>query len=255
MLNRIKKIRVATFNVYYGRDTEKIANAIRENENIAKADIILLQEIEAHYSEAKARAQAIADELGYTCLYAPARDVVSKEEIVGTHGLAILTKFPITEYEVISLKEYDLRYNSRKRIALNAIVDIDGSLIQICNVHLDLRINIQERLDQIEDILEKLNAHHIQKIILGGDFNTVPIYWAGRVLPIFYSQQKSKFNAFVHSKGFQTRLADIGYTMHQKLVKFSLDSIYTKGLDVSAFGVERDVFASDHKPVWVDIEL
>jgi endonuclease/exonuclease/phosphatase family metal-dependent hydrolase len=153
------------------------------------------------------------------------------------------------------LKEYKLAYNSRKRIALNAILEIHGELVQVCNVHLDLRINIKDRINQIADVLDKLNSHHIQKIIMGGDFNTVPIYWAGRMFPILYSRQRSKFNAFVHSKGFQTRLADIGYTMHQKIIKFSLDSIYTKGLDVSAFGIERDIKVSDHKPVWVDLEL
>ncbi len=250
-----RTIRIATFNVYSGKDTGKIAGAIRANKNISQAEIILLQEIEAHHIEAKERAQAIADELGYLCLYAPARDVISKAEIIGTHGLAILSKFPIKDYDVVSLKEFNLRYNSRKRIALNAILEIDDQLIQVCNVHLDLRINVQERIQQAAGIIDKLNTHHIQKIVMGGDFNTVPIYWAGRVLPIFYSRQKSKFNAFVQSQGFVSRLSDIGYTMHQKLIKFSLDSIYTKSLEVTAFGVERDIMVSDHKPVWVDIQL
>ncbi len=255
MQEKISKIRVATFNVYYAKNPGRIAAAIKENENLAGADVILLQEIEAHYTEAKARAQEIADLLGLYCLYAPARDVRSRTEILGTHGLAILTRFPIVSSEVLALKEYNLRYNSRKRIALNAVLNINGKLIQICNVHLDLRLNIDDRIAQAAEIIKNLNAHQIQKIIVGGDFNTVPIYWAGRMLPIFYARQKSKFNAFMHSRGFQTRLADIGYTMRQKLVRFSLDSIYTRGLDVSAFGIERQVEVSDHKPVWVDIEI
>lgn len=249
------KIRIATFNVFYGKDPNRIASAIKNNPNLKDADIFLLQEIEAHADEAKERAQAIADDLGLQCVYAPARESGKETKLFGTHGIAILSRFPIKEFQVVPLREYDLRYNTRKRIALNAVLEIDNQLVQVCNVHLDLRINIKDRLDQINDVLKKLDSHHIQKIILGGDFNTVPIYWAGRVIPIFYSNQRSRFHKFLKGAGYQTRLSDIGHTMEQKIVKFSLDSIYTKGVEISGFGVERDVSVSDHKPVWADIEL
>ncbi|GAC1413123.1 MAG: hypothetical protein NVSMB66_4240 [Candidatus Doudnabacteria bacterium] len=251
----MKKIRVATFNVFYGNEPQKIAQAIKDNPNLKEVDIMLLQEVEAHADELKERAQSIADELGLFCVYSPARASGKETKLNGTHGLAILSKFPIKEFEAIPLKKFNLRYNSRTRIALNAIIEVEHQLIQVCNVHLDLRINIKERTEQIEGLIKKLNDHQITKIIMGGDFNTVPLYWAARMFPIFYSPQKRKFNAFVSKSGFQTTHGKIGYTMHQRLIKFSLDSIYTKGLNYGAFGVERSLYVSDHKPVWVDIEL
>ncbi len=252
ILDAMKTIRVATFNVYYGKNPEGIAVAIKANANLADADVILLQEIEAHESEAFERARIIAEELKMNFVYAPARDT---KKLGGTHGLAILSRYPVQALEVVPLREFNLRYNSRKRIAVTAIIDFEGTLVQVCNVHLDLRINIKERIAQIKDVIEKLNQHDVQRIILGGDFNTVPIFWAGRILPIFYARQRHTFNKFIHEQGFQTRLADIGHTMSQKVIRFSLDSIYSRGLEINAFGIERDIKVSDHYPVWVDFEL
>ena len=248
-------IRIATFNVFYGTEPVKIAAAIKSNQNLKNTDIILLQEIEAHADEGKERAGAIAEELGLGWIYAPARESGKETKLHGTHGLAILSKFPIKEFEIIPLRKYNLGYNSRKRIALNAIIDVDGDLIQVCNVHLDLRINIKDRISQITDVVDKIENHHIKKVVMGGDFNTTPILWALRLFPIFYSGQRKKFNIFLLKKGFQSEFLKIGYTMQQKLIKFSLDSIYSKGLKVTNFGIERDVKVSDHKPVWVDIQL
>jgi len=247
-----KTIRVATFNVCYCKNPEKTAAQIRDNPNLAQADVILLQEIEAHESEAYERAHVIAQELKMNFVYAPARDT---KKPGGTHGLAVLTRYPVQALEVVPLREFNLRYHTRRRIAVMAVVDFDGILVQVCNVHLDLRINVKERIEQVRDVIAKLNEHPIQKIIMGGDFNTVPLFWAGRILPIFYARQRHKFNQFLHEQGFQTRLADIGYTMNQKMIRFSLDSIYSRGLDANAFGIERDINVSDHKPVWVDFEL
>jgi endonuclease/exonuclease/phosphatase family metal-dependent hydrolase len=248
-------IRLATFNVFYGTDPEKIAKAIKANQNLKNADVIFLQEIEAHSDEAKERAGAIADELGLGWVYAPARESGKETKLHGTHGLAILSKFPIKEFEVIPLRKYNLGYNSRKRIALNAIIDVNGVLIQVSNVHLDLRINIKDRILQISEVVEKIDSHHIKKVVIGGDFNTVPLLWMLRLFPIFYSSQRKKFNNFLLDKGFSTKFTKIGYTMQQKIIRFSLDSIYTKELTIKDFGIERDLKVSDHKPVWVDIEL
>ncbi|MDB4939872.1 MAG: hypothetical protein JWO40_297 [Candidatus Doudnabacteria bacterium] len=250
-----RTIRVATFNVFYGDNPHKIGQAIRANKNLADADIILLQEVEAHSDEIKERATIIAEELGLSCIYAPARASGKETKLNGTHGLAILSRFTVKESQIIPLKKYNLHFNSRDRIALSAILQIDGELVQVCNVHLDLRINIKDRLDQITDLIEKLSSHQIKKIIIGGDFNTVPIFWAARVLPIFYSAQKNKFDKYILSKGYKGTVGKVGPTMHLKLLRFSLDDIYVKDLDFVKHAVERDLTVSDHKPVWADIQL
>lgn len=250
------ELRIATFNVFYGKDPSAISKAIKENENLSKADVILLQEIEAHPHETKARALQMAEFLDMRCIYTPARESTEKGvDEAGSHGLAILSKEKIKEFEVVPLSYFNLRYNSRKRVAVNAILEIEGKEVQISNVHLDNRLNIKDRILQIKDVLQKLQSHRVQAVVMAGDFNTVPFFWLGRVIPIFYSPQRKKFNRFLREEGFDTHMEEAGHTMAHRFLKLSLDSIYTKGVKVNKFGIERTVKVSDHWPVWVDIEV
>lgn len=250
------ELRIATFNVFYGKNPTAIADAIKTNENLCRADVILLQEVEAHPHETKARALQMAELLDMRCVYTPARESTEKGvDVAGSHGLAILSKEKIKEFEVVPLSYFNLRYNSRKRVAVNAILEIDGKEIQISNVHLDNRLNIKDRILQIKDVLEKLKSHRVQRIVMAGDFNTVPFFWLGRAIPIFYSSQRKLFNRFLREEGFDTHLEEAGHTMAHRFLKLSLDSIYTKGVRVKKFGVERTVRVSDHWPVWVDVEV
>lgn len=244
-----KTIRLATFNVYYGRNPLKIAHAIRANKHLKRADVILLQEIEAYPDEAKERAREIAEALNFEFVYAPARETKRQ----GTHGLAILSRYPIKDSEIVPLPYYRSAFNSRKRIALNAIIDVGGKEVLISNVHLDLRINIKQRIEQARAVIKKLNAAKEQRIVMAGDFNTVPFYWLGRAVPIFYAGQRKKLNQYLKERGFETHLDEIGYTMNFAVLRLSLDSVYVKGVKIFNFGVERTVHVSDHKPIWVDI--
>lgn len=244
-------LRVATFNVFYAKNPKRFSEAILSNENLSKADVILMQEVESYSSEGKARAEAIAEDLKMTCVYTPARD----SGIDGTHGLAILSRYPIKETEVVPLPFFRLARNSRQRIAVNSILDINGTQIQIANVHLDTTLNLGARLKQVKEIVEHVKNHPVQKAIIAGDFNTTPFIFLLRLIPIFYSDQRSKFYRYLTQNGFYTKLDKIGYTMRRKVFKFSLDSIFVKGLEIVGFGIERSVTVSDHHPVWVDILL
>src|SRR5258708_665177 len=91
-------IRVVTWNVHFGERTQWIVEIFKNNKHLREADIIFLQEIEDHESEKISRARRIADTLGLECVYAPARNVPQK----GTHGLAILSRYKISEVESVS---------------------------------------------------------------------------------------------------------------------------------------------------------
>lgn len=246
------EIRIATFNVFYGQNPKRFSDAILQNENLAKADIILLQEVESYPEEGKGRAEYIAEDLQMNCVYTPARDTPIGG---GTHGLAILSRFPIKETEVVPLQFFRLGRNSRKRIAVNSIVDIDGTLIQVANVHLDTTLNFGARVKQAKAIVEHQKQNHIKKAVLAGDFNTTPFIFLLRLIPIFYSDQRSKFYRYLNANGFYTKLDKIGHTMRRRVFKFSLDSIFVRDLEIINFGIERSVSVSDHHPVWVDVLL
>ena len=245
------KITVATFNVHFGKQTQKIADIVRENQNLAKADIILLQEIESHEHEIISRAQKIADKLSMHHVYAPAR-IVKK---TNTHGIAILSKYPIVASDIVQLDYFRLGFVSRTRIALNAEIEIGGEQVLVSNVHLDTRLNATDRIAQIYSIVRKLNEHRINKVVVAGDLNTMPFVWAKGILPVFYDDQRKKLYDFFQGHGYESKMEKLGYTHTFGPIRFSLDAIYAKGVRMERFGVEKNIKISDHRPVWADLVI
>src|SRR5579862_1247781 len=96
------EITLVSYNVHFGKNTESLADIFHHEPALTTADVILFQEIEDHVVELKSRAERVAASLGYHCLYAPGETLKQQ----GTHGLAILSKLPILEYEVVRLNQY-----------------------------------------------------------------------------------------------------------------------------------------------------
>jgi endonuclease/exonuclease/phosphatase family metal-dependent hydrolase len=245
-------IRVMTFNVHFGEDTAAISKAINENENLRSADIILLQEVEHHEIEKIPRAQLIAEKLDMHFAYAPARNLYRK---AGTHGLATLSRYPILDAEIIRLTPYKLIWRTSSRIALNITVDIDGTPFKIINVHLDTRISARERLDQLKPVVERALSGPEGKMLIAGDFNTLPVYFIKRMVPAFLLNQKKIVDSYFSKNGFKTQIKEIKYTMRKGYIHFKLDSIYVRGTEATRYGMEKDVTVSDHQPLWADISL
>lgn len=242
-------IRVVTFNIHYGRDLKRLEESLRTQPALRAADVILLQEIESYPSEGSSRARQLAEALQLNYVYAPAR----RTPTGGTHGLAILSRFPLSAVEVLPLPQFDLGYNTRRRIALAATLEVAGQPLRVFNLHLDTRLNSADRLAQLRPVLEAARAQPAAAVVIAGDFNTNSFRWLRHVVPVFLSDQAAAVDAGMKENGFDTPSAQSGSTSRRRLLKFRLDSLYTRGLSVRAAGVERSVDASDHLPVWIDI--
>lgn len=242
------RLRIVSFNVHSAPDVPALAESIRSNPGLRDADIFLIQEIEDHESEGKSRARRLAELLKLNFVYAPAR----RTDDGGTHGLAILSRFPLKNIEVLPLPQFDLKYNTRPRIALAATVDLAGRPLRLHNLHLDTRINAAQRLEQLRPVVEAARRQPLAQVIVGGDFNTNPVRWAFSVLPVFRSDQAGAVDDFMKENGFATPLAESSSTSNS-FFKVRLDSIYLRGLVARQAAVERTVEVSDHFPVWVDI--
>jgi endonuclease/exonuclease/phosphatase family metal-dependent hydrolase len=240
-------VRVVTFNVHYGADVPALAEAIRSNPRLRGADILLLQEIESHPGDD--RAAKLARSLNLHLVYAPAR-----VEGDGTHGLAILSRYPMTDLEVLGLKKYDLGYRgTRRRIAMAATVELPQRKVRVYNVHLDTRLTPAERLQQLEPVMAE--AVKQPAAIVGGDFNTitaVPSLLPLLPLPVPGYSQAEGLDAYMKGQGFAAPFAGIGST-HRFPMR--LDAVFAKGLAVEARGKETSVIVSDHFPLWVDVKV
>src|SRR5690606_12239409 len=82
--------RIATWNVHYGEDTAGLAAIITGSTYLRDADVLMIQEIEAYGTEGATRTARLATALGMTWVYAPARP-----EDAGTHGIALLSRYPL----------------------------------------------------------------------------------------------------------------------------------------------------------------
>ena len=242
-------LRLVSYNVHSGRELARLTEAFENQARLRTPDVLLVQEIESHPSEGASRARRLAEALQMNYVYAPARATADG----GTHGLAIFSRFPLSDIEILPLKQYELHYNTRQRIALGATITVAGHALRLYNLHLDTRLNSRDRLEQLRPVVEAALAQPVRAVVVGGDFNTNSFRWLFHIVPVFPSSQAGAVDALMQEKGFDAPLAAAGATTRKAMLPLRLDSLYTRSLVVQAAGVERSVDASDHAPLWMEI--
>jgi endonuclease/exonuclease/phosphatase family metal-dependent hydrolase len=252
MLPLLLAVRVVTYNVHFGAPVARLAEALRG------ADIVLLQEVQDHPGEGKSRAERIAAELGMQASYAPARTLKDR----GTHGLAVLSRWPMHDPEVLELPRMNLviaanptlrvgAQATERRIALAVTIDTPDGPLRIYDVHLDTRIDVKDRIEQLRPVAVRAQGES-SPVIIGGDFNTNPFAWAARLIPTAPADQPGAIDRFMRAAGFATPTAGCGPTTPPPL-EMRLDAIYVRHLRAAMMHVDRDAHASDHFPLWLEV--
>lgn len=242
-------LRIATFNVHFGKQPEDLADAIAHSAQLATADVILLQEIEAYPEEPGTRTRRMAEALGMTWVYAPAR-----EEFDGTHGIAILARQPLANVQIRQLPFVEQPIRERKRIAVEADVMLGDTAVRIVNVHLDVRIGPVDRIRQ----LDPAAVDQPDPVVLGGDFNTNPWAWVDATVPLLASEailgqeQALVVDDYMFDNGFTGAIGIDTSTLRLPAFQMRTDDLYARGLHVVASGIDT-VDGSDHWPVWIDV--
>lgn len=243
------RIRVVTYNIDMGDDPERVAEELHANEELAQADVWLLQEEESYPGEGRTRASRLAAGLGMGWLYVP-----SKQKGDGTHGLAIVSRFPIESSEMMTLPVLD---NWARRIAVRAEIVVGELRIPVVDLHLETRMNITDRILHIRPAVIDLP----EQVIVAGDVNTNPFLWEDGSIPIVpagqiaHTDQAPLLDDYMRGIGFATPAADAGPTEVHLGVESRLDAIFVRGFATTEATVERSITASDHWPVWADITL
>lgn len=244
-------LRVASWNVHFGEDAEGLARAIAASTEIARADVLFLQEVEAYPTEAGSRSSRLARALGMTWVYAPAR-----VEGDGTHGIATLSRFPIAAAAVRELPYFDQPLRPRERNALAVTIDAGGQSLQLVNVHLDVRLGPVDRIRQLDPAASDID----ERVVLGGDFNSNPYAWAGSLVPLAETEaivgqdQALVLDDYMAAKRFASSISRDITTMRVPIIGMRIDNLYARDLPIVASGIEY-VEGSDHWPVWTDVAL
>jgi len=245
------ELNVVTFNTHCGKKFEQIKRVFQTHAVFQNADIIFLQEVEHKHTHESSEAMQLAKILGMNVYYADARPLKPG----GSHGIAILSKLKLADTEMMQLPYFHSHLRPRTRIAQFSTVEINHEKILLVNVHLDVKVNLQERIAQLQPVLEKIKTIGISKVIMAGDFNTTPVYWYKGTFPVKIRRQTNGFKKFVKSHGFISANPIFGYTMRAGVVPLFLDAIFIKGMEITNSGVENSLKVSDHSPLWATIQV
>jgi endonuclease/exonuclease/phosphatase family metal-dependent hydrolase len=235
-------VSVVTLNMAKAPRAEPAVRELAAVRQLHRSDIYLLQEVSQEDGR-QAVAEELASAMGLHVVYAPAARGVSDQ------GLAILSRHPLRDSSVIPLRPFDLMFRSRTRIALAVTVESPLGPVRVYNAHLDTRLNLPDRVRQLEPVIRDSAAFNGPRII-GGDFNTNNFFWLGRVLPLpFPSSQTGGMVRHMARHGFITPISGANPTFDH--LSMRLDWVFSSGLSSRNTAIYPMQF-SDHHAVWVE---
>ena len=245
-------LRIASWNVELAPHPDRTAAEIATSLELARADVILVQEIDSDIDEGATRASQLTRALGpgWTWFYA-----IETRSIDHTHGNAILSRFPLGAPEVKVLPRIEQSVNTASRIAQRAVLDLGGGrALTIVNVHLDTRISAVDRIRQLDPAV----SDNPDEVVIGGDLNTLPWAWVDNAVPLLGTEaivgqdQAQIVDDYFEDLGFETPIPH-GADTHEFPADMRLDAICPRGLPSTSHGVARDAGGSDHYAVWIDV--
>lgn len=237
-------LHIVTYNTH-GISGRELARALGAADATAQADLYLLQEV-AERGDCSSACE-LARTLGFAAVYAPGH-----LQDGGTSGVAIVSRWPLRDPEVIELPYQYAVVNSARRIAVAATIDTQHGPLRVLSVHLENRISPQARVRQLAPALAHARAF-AGAVLLGGDMNTSPFSWLWHLVPLPTGRQDNVLVAAVRAAGLDAPVA--GSAATSKWLGMRLDALYTRGLRPERHGVAIDVRASDHLPLWLRAEL
>jgi endonuclease/exonuclease/phosphatase family metal-dependent hydrolase len=202
-------------------DVGRVVREVERVPAVRDAGILLLQEVTSPSGEGQGMAARLGAALGRRVAYAAAAPEVCDQ------GLAILSRYPLTDVRVRPLRAYDLGFRSRKRLALAATAQTPWGEVRVFNTHLDTRLNARDRLEQLEPVIRDGAAFKGPRIV-GGDFNSNGFYWLFRMLPLpAMRAQTSYVQEFMSAAGFTSAVPLLQSTFDY--LGMHLDWIWVRG--------------------------
>ena len=234
-------ITVATFNTY-GMSVDELRRELETSPALRDADLIALQEVERHADELLSRACMAAAPLELHCVYAPGHRLRDGGDL----GVALLSRTPISEAEVVELPYISTVVRSGRRISMLATAQVGDLPVRVAVVHLDNRISPSQRRRQMQPVFDALRDES-RPTLIAGDFNTSPFDFIGHLIPVPTGRQQQALERQVVDEGYD--LATRGSGPTSKWLSMRLDAIYTRGLTAVGVHVDRRSRGSDHLPL------
>jgi len=236
--------RVMTYNIHYGDpDLSKIAAVVCSS----GADVVGLQEVDAHWSERSAwvdEAAEIATTCGMEFRYGPIYDLPPLEAAKPNRqfGVAILTRHPIVSWDNHLLTRLSTQQDAAPKPMpgfLEVTVEVDGSRVDIFATHLDYRPDPSVRKTQVAEMLAIIGSGR-RPTILVGDMNAPP-------------EREELAPLFGRLRDAWTGQSDLGFTYPSDAPVRRIDYVFVGGGLRAVSARVLNTTASDHRPVVAEV--
>lgn len=159
---------VLTYNIHHGERLDGVLDLGGQAEYILStgADIVALQEVDRGTARTGRVDQAafLATATGFHYVFTPHFDYQG-----GEYGLALLSRYPIVAHESYRLPT---AADAEPKSMLKATVEVNGTLIDVYVVHLEVR-NVSVRHLQAQAVGEVIRMGRNPAVLMG-DFNATP---------------------------------------------------------------------------------
>jgi len=231
-------IKVCTYNIFQGFNEEGEFNYETVYSVLLEinADIIGLQETQTgRITNLNSDiVRYLATKLNYYFYQVPS---ISESN----NGLALLSRFPITEASVISLPS-----STDNKVYLSATIDLGNKEINVIVAHLSYDQTNADSLDnRINQATTIINSPHASDAdLLIGDFNTIPNLAEYVIIrTLFNDSWLSIYPSGVNGTGYD------GYTAEDAGEDIRIDYIFYKNIICTDCEVITEAISADHKPV------
>lgn len=157
-------LRIVSYNIRNGHDVQHDMSLLAADLLTVQADIVGLQEVDV--GTARVGGRDTLAELAAAAGFPYYHFCHAIDFEGGEYGTAVLSRYPITEFQTIRLPSPGAR---EARSVGHACLDVDGTRVDFFNTHLSCESDTLRALQLAE--LAELTAKH-RAWILTGDFNT-----------------------------------------------------------------------------------
>jgi endonuclease/exonuclease/phosphatase family metal-dependent hydrolase len=246
------RMRVVAWNMEYTAQFDEQLEVLTSHPELSRGDVFLLSEVDrcSQRNGTRRAARLLAEALGGAYVYGiEFVELDIGRSVGGDTGQAIVSRRPLSS-AVLSCHSSQADWFANdgqprlgQRVVLHADVPLGAGSVRVAAVHLESEdVAGDKRSVQSKELLDLGQALACERPqILAGDFNAP--YCGAPELEV------------LRHAGFVDAVALTGDLAPTHQGGFRLDYLWARGLTVIAAGVERDVVASDHHPLWVDLEL
>jgi len=240
----VSTLKVMAYNIHHCNPPAKAnvidVNAIVNAINGEKPDIIALQEVDVNTQRSgnMNQAQEIAAKLNMPhYFFGKAIDYQG-----GEYGVAIISKYPLTEKVVHRLPTKAGSGGEARVLATAKATLPDGTAVRFGSTHLDAQSDPANRELQIAEI-QKIATTELLPFVVAGDFNAVP--------------GSEVINALdqIFRRTCQTCPPTIPATNPTRVIDFIAYKHPQNKFSVASHKVVNEQYASDHRPIVTVINI